>query len=88
MDLAKPITDVSEVMREGGNLASHFDEEGQPIGPELATEMLDLLDAFLDYLGRRRCGRTRLRAWPCSIVILTCWARHEAAAEVVGPMTP
>jgi Domain of unknown function (DUF4145) len=48
-DLAKPIKDVSQVMREGGNLASHFNED-KPIGPDLATEMLDLLDAFLDYL--------------------------------------
>jgi hypothetical protein len=48
-DLATPIKDVSQVMRAGGNIASHF-EAGREISTEMATEMLDLLDAFLDYL--------------------------------------
>jgi hypothetical protein len=48
-DLAKPIRDVAEVMREGGNVASHFDDR-RDVNRTMATDMLDLLDAFVDYL--------------------------------------
>lgn len=48
-DLAKPIGDVGDVLREGGNLASHFDERSG-IDELLASQMLDLLDAFIEYL--------------------------------------
>lgn len=49
VDLAQPVNDVGDVLRDGGNLASHF-EEGRSVSPQLAEEMLDLLDAFIEYL--------------------------------------
>lgn len=48
-DLAQPIKGVGEVLREGGNLASHFDAK-RDIDQNLATEIFDLLDALIDYL--------------------------------------
>jgi hypothetical protein len=47
-DLGAPIRSLGEALRAGGNLASHFDDRGD-VTPELATEMLDLLDAFIEY---------------------------------------
>jgi hypothetical protein len=60
-DLAQPIKNVGDVLREGGNLASHF-EEGVEITPELATEVLDLLDSMMEYLFviPRRVDRLKL----------------------------
>ena len=49
VDLAKPINDVSRVLKDGGNVASHFDA-AKDVTHEMAAEMLDLLDALLDYL--------------------------------------
>lgn len=48
-DLVKPIRDVGDVVREGGNLASHFDAD-RDITPELAGETLELLDSFINYM--------------------------------------
>lgn len=48
-DFAEPIRAVGRVLRESGNLAAHFDRDLE-ITPELAREVLDLLDAFIDYL--------------------------------------
>jgi hypothetical protein len=47
-DLGAPIRSLGEALRAGGNLASHFDDRGD-VTAELATEMLDLLDAFIEY---------------------------------------
>ena len=47
-DLEAPIRRLGDALRAGGNLASHFDDRGD-VTPELATEMLDLLDAFIEY---------------------------------------
>jgi Domain of unknown function (DUF4145) len=48
-DLARPILDVADALREGGNLASHFNED-RDIDQETAEQMLELLDAFVEYL--------------------------------------
>lgn len=37
------------MLRDGGNVASHFDE-GREITEEIASETLDLLEAFIEYL--------------------------------------
>jgi hypothetical protein len=48
IDLARPINDVAEVLKDGGNVASHFDE-ALSVTPEMAAEMLELLGTFIDY---------------------------------------
>jgi hypothetical protein len=47
-DLGAPIRRLGDALRAGGNLASHFDDRGD-VTPELATEIVDLLDAFIQY---------------------------------------
>lgn len=48
-DLGEPIRTVGTTLRDGGNVASHFDD-GHDVSAALAGEMLDLLDAFIEYL--------------------------------------
>jgi hypothetical protein len=47
-DLGAPIRNLGDALRLGGNLASHFDDRGD-VTPELADEILDLLDSFIEY---------------------------------------
>lgn len=48
-DLQKPILDLAFLVKEGGNLGAHFDNEKDP-DQELATMMLDLLEYLIEYL--------------------------------------
>ena len=48
VNLSEPLLHVSESIRKGGNIASHFDLEKET-DKEVATLMLDLLDYFLQY---------------------------------------
>ena len=45
--LGVPIRQLGDALRAGGNLASHFDDRGD-VTEELAVEMLDWLDAFIE----------------------------------------
>ena len=47
--VAAPIMSLADALREGGNLGAHFDLEREPT-KEVAEEMLDLLDDFIEYL--------------------------------------
>ena len=48
-DLAKPLTTLSDLLREGGNIGAHFDLDREP-DKEMARAMLDLLDYLLEYV--------------------------------------
>lgn len=48
-DLAKPLTTLSNLLREGGNIGAHFDLDREP-DQEMARAMLDLLDYLLEYV--------------------------------------
>lgn len=48
-DLTKPITDLAHAMRQGGNLAAHFDLD-KDISSELAQKMIETIEYVLEYL--------------------------------------
>lgn len=48
-DLAQPIRDLGHAMRDGRNIAAHFDLESEP-DKELARHMVELLDYLISYL--------------------------------------
>jgi len=47
-DLGRPITDAGSVVRVGGNMGAHYTEVD--VDRETAAAVLDLLDAFFEYL--------------------------------------
>lgn len=49
VDLAKPITETAEAVREGGNLGAHYDTKSMAT-PAMAREALGLVEAFVDYI--------------------------------------
>lgn len=49
IDLAKPLSDLSHAIRDGGNLGAHFDMEKEP-NEEMARQMVELLDYLISYL--------------------------------------
>lgn len=48
-DLAKPILELADAVRKGGNLGAHFDLEKEP-DREVGTLMLELCEDLLQYL--------------------------------------
>jgi Domain of unknown function (DUF4145) len=48
-DLTKPITDLAHALRNGGNLAAHFDLD-RDVTPELAKKMIETIEYVLEYL--------------------------------------
>jgi Domain of unknown function (DUF4145) len=49
VDLGQPIKEIGDALKEGGNLAAHFDLEREADEP-LATEMVELLEYLIEYL--------------------------------------
>lgn len=49
VDLGKPLTDTAEAVKDGGNLASHYDALTTAT-PDLAVRMVELVEAMVDYL--------------------------------------
>ncbi|PHR52138.1 DUF4145 domain-containing protein [Cycloclasticus sp.] len=49
VDLAEPIRNLANVLRQGGNLGAHFDMEKEP-DEEMALQMLTLLENLIDFL--------------------------------------
>lgn len=49
VDLAKPVKELSGVLRKGGNLGAHFDLQKEP-DEHLAKAMVDLLEYLISYL--------------------------------------
>ena len=49
VDLAKPIRNLANVLRQGGNLGAHFDMEKEP-DERMAFQMLTLLENLIDFL--------------------------------------
>lgn len=49
VDLGKPLLDLADAVRKGGNLGAHFDLEREP-NEEVATMMLDLCEDLIEYL--------------------------------------
>lgn len=47
--LAGPLIKLAELLRSGGNLGAHFDEDLEP-DEDMATALLDLLDYLITYL--------------------------------------
>ena len=48
-DLAKPMTDLAHAMRQGGNLAAHFDLDKE-MNPKIAEKMIEMIEYILEYL--------------------------------------
>lgn len=48
IDLAQPLRELADALREGRNIGAHFDEIDPT--PEMAEKMLDLLDVIVEYL--------------------------------------
>ena len=49
VDLTKPLTNLSDGVRAGGNLGAHFNEDREP-DRELVEAMLDLLEYLMEYV--------------------------------------
>lgn len=49
IDLKIPIVSIAHFIRKLGNLGAHYDSEREP-DEQIVTQMLDLLDYFLEYL--------------------------------------
>jgi hypothetical protein len=49
VDLAAPIRNLANVLRQGGNLGAHFDMEKEP-DRAMALQMLELLENLIDFL--------------------------------------
>ena len=49
VNLAEPIRNLANVLRQGGNLGAHFDMEKEP-DEEMAFQMLTLLENLIDFL--------------------------------------
>lgn len=49
IDLAKPLTDTAQAVREGGNLGAHYDTQVTAT-TELAGKTVNLVEAIVDYL--------------------------------------
>ena len=49
VDLSRPLTQLSHVIRQGGNLGAHFDLEREP-DQNTALMMIELLEFFMEYL--------------------------------------
>lgn len=49
VDLAEPLVTLSQAVKEGGNLGSHFDLEKEP-DREISEAMLELVEYFLEYV--------------------------------------
>lgn len=49
VDLNEPILELAGMLREGGNIGAHFDNEKEP-DKDFAEAMLDLLEYFIEYL--------------------------------------
>jgi hypothetical protein len=49
VDLAEPIRNLANVLRQGGNLGAHFDAEKEP-DEQMALQMLRLLENLIDFL--------------------------------------
>jgi hypothetical protein len=49
VDLSKPLIDLSNAVRHGGNIGVHFDEDGEA-DEELARAALDLVDYLMEYV--------------------------------------
>ena len=49
VDLAKPLRELADAVRKGGNLGAHFDVDNEP-DEQLASVMLDLCEDLLEYL--------------------------------------
>lgn len=50
IDLAEPLITLSYSVKEGGNLGSHFDEDGKEPDPDTAAAMLDLVENMMWYV--------------------------------------
>lgn len=48
--LARPVTEAADLLREGGNVAAHFDFDEPPPDETLARGMIDLLEDLIEYL--------------------------------------
>ncbi|MDV6375189.1 DUF4145 domain-containing protein [Deinococcus arenicola] len=48
-DFSRPILDLAHAMRDGGNLAAHFDLD-KDVTPELAQKMIETIEYILEYL--------------------------------------
>lgn len=49
VNLGAPILDIATALRAAGNIGSHY-QPGRKLPPEMREQMMDLLDAMLDYL--------------------------------------
>ena len=49
VDLAEPIRNLANVLRQGGNLGAHFDMEKEP-DKRMALQMLSLLENLIEFL--------------------------------------
>jgi HEPN domain-containing protein len=58
-DLAGPVRGVAQTLQAGGNMASHF--RNSDFNQETAEAMLDMLDAFIEYLVVTPAQLERLR---------------------------
>lgn len=61
VDLAKPIVDVADLPRAGGNLGAHFDLDRDTINEDIARSLLELLDDLVEYLFLLPTGVERVR---------------------------
>lgn len=70
VDLSSPLIELAHGLREGGNLAAHFDLEKEP-DEEVASAMLDMLEYFIEYvyLLSKRAEKlsTRIRNLPKAV---------------------
>lgn len=49
VDLSKPILELADVLKDGGNIGAHFDMDREP-DMAFATVMIDLTEYILEYL--------------------------------------
>jgi hypothetical protein len=49
VDLSRPLLELADLLRKGGNIGAHFDLEREPNG-EVALAMLELLEYFVGYV--------------------------------------
>ena len=49
VDLGKPLVEISDALRRGGNLGAHFDSDRDPT-PGMARQMVELMEYLLEYL--------------------------------------
>ncbi|MBI4752157.1 MAG: hypothetical protein HY774_27025 [Acidobacteria bacterium] len=49
VDLAKPLKTLTDLLRQGGNLGAHFDEN-QEVDEQTALATLELIEYLLEYI--------------------------------------